>query len=102
MNTFVDTKMTATLRSWKGEERPTAVAKGPDLKRSVTCMRAEERSVGIGLLAIYGGSRREERVPLTRETGGKAGKNTPNDSAHLPLEWRKQWGHGLSCSNLCA
>jgi hypothetical protein len=26
--------------------------------------------------------------------GGKVGKYTLSDSAHLPLEWRKQWDMG--------
>jgi hypothetical protein len=46
--------MTTTLRSWKGEERPTVVAEGPDPKRSGTCMRVEECSVSISLLVICG------------------------------------------------
>jgi hypothetical protein len=32
MNIFVDAKITATLRRWKGEERLIAVAEGPDPK----------------------------------------------------------------------
>jgi hypothetical protein len=51
---FVDTKMTTTLRSWKGEERPIVVVEGLDPKRSGTCMRVEECSVSISLLVICG------------------------------------------------